>query len=147
MKALKMYVDRYGLLFVPIANGIESIVGKYMSYTNGGNDLFEGPYISGNYLSTKYDFVWFTVWVECIEDNLEDFKHIELTITFLEDVLSVKYQAYGSSIIEEVQMVPRMTEEYLVVFENDKIPYVVNFQLDYPLSDLTVDEQLEMTME
>jgi len=148
-KVLKVYVGRYGTISLPLVDGIESVTGERVQYYNDGEGPTDGPYIYGNYITIRYDYVAFTVGVDwpLEKDDLGEFEKIELTITFLEDVLSVKYQAYvGSSVIEETRTIPRMTEEYLVVFENDSISHIVNFQLDYPYSDYLVCEQFEMTM-
>jgi len=148
-KVLKVYIGRYGSLRIPLIEGIKSITGECVQYYNDGEGPTDGPYIYGNYIMVKYNYVAFTIGVDwpLDKDDLGEFEKIELTITFLEDELSVKYQVYvGSSVIEETIVIPRMSEEYLVVFENDKIPYAVNFQLDYPYSDYTIDEQFEMTM-
>jgi len=148
-KVLKAYIGRYGSLRIPLIEGIKSITGECVQYYNDGECPTDGPYFYGNYIMVKYDYVAFTIGVDCPigNDDLGEFEKIELTIIFLEEELLVKYQAYiGSSVIEETRTVPRMTEEYLVVFENEKIPYIVNFQLDYPYSDYTIDEQFKMTL-
>jgi len=148
-KVLRVYIERYGTIRLPLVNGIKSVTGKFVQYYNDGEGPINGPYIYGNYITIKYDYVAFTIGVDwpLDKDDLGELEKIELTITFLEDVLLVKYQAYvGTTIVEEVSTIPRMTREYLVVFENNKIQHIVNFQLDYPYSDYLVCEQFEMTM-
>jgi len=81
-KELKMYIDRHGIVHVPIVSELKCVSGKSVEFQQSES---EGSYITGNWLTIQFHNAKFKIGVKEVCDIKDDFEKIELTAKLYDD--------------------------------------------------------------
>jgi len=144
MNVLKINVSKYGFMSIPIVNEIKSITGRFISFNKDekGCQVFSNSYSSC--ITISYEHVSLTVYMEYPYDDVDDikdFEKIEMSLSFTNELIAIRYQAYTvSSLIKGYQtytvspfikdiIVSEMRDQSIAI-HYDKIPYKINIGID-----------------
>jgi len=144
MDILRINVDKYGFLSIPIVNGIKSITGRFISFNKDekGYQILSNSYSSC--ITISYENVSLTVYMEYLYhdiDDIKDFEKIEISLSFTNELIAIKYHAYTvSSLIKGYQtniispfikdiIVKEMRDQNISI-QYDKVPYKINIGID-----------------
>jgi len=80
-KELKMYIDRQGIVHVPIVPELKYVSGKSVVFQQNEDE----SYITGNWLTIQFYNAKFKIGVKEVCDIKDDFKKIELNCELYDD--------------------------------------------------------------
>ena len=123
MKTLKMYVDRYGHVNVPVSNDVKFVSGYFLNFINNE----QGQYLSSFELSIMFNDIMIDVSVEKISDNRKDFNKTEIELSFNDNIVTIKCQPYiADKIITETNTIELPYDDF-VIFQN-QTPYSIQLE-------------------
>jgi hypothetical protein len=124
-KVLKMYVDKYGFINIPITNLVKSISWYFLDFRNDG----QGQYVFGTCLSIMFDNVMIAISVDKISDNeLKDFNEIEIELLFNDDMVTIKYQLYVRNTLITRTKTIKLLHKKDIVIRQIQIPYSIEIE-------------------